>query len=544
MNSKDGNPSPAAGSIHGHSNIDDYTQQDEQINIDGGRNSVVKVLRANQKNLLNDFVIGIFPIRNAPPIEIRNVFRIITAQEGGRAEVIRDQKKKENFLWVVAPKFQLPHIEAALKALDEAWLKDDFDGATETYYKAKFRDIREVHALATIAASAALRSAGEDNNVDLDRVNNAALFIGEPYRGESYLKYAKQVDQPIPQILLDATVYEVEVSKETRIGVDYIAWKNGPGRNLFEAIYWRGRNDQRARNSSSVFDPFAPPRLPVVGEADVPNPSVLVSGKYYAFNYLLTSAWLDFLVGSGRARLLARGKVLAKNGETGTLSATDQELHFKVWPDETTTPASGLIPTFPLADKDPKKDNDLPIHNRTLTKDGKVTIGFVMTVRGLIAQETTELQITLNLSQIVGQTPAGTPQVRTHTLSTTVLVADGQPICISGLRRTEDVKNTAKAPIIGSLPIVGYLFGHEATSRHETEMVVVLVPRIRLGSEADLELASEEDKLVRQQVERQAQLRLPKTQFGFDQWLLDTPYTQADRRPVPAATPEKEQPKQ
>ena len=42
----DGNPSPTAAA----SGIDTYTQQEERINIDGGRDSTVKVLRVNQKN--------------------------------------------------------------------------------------------------------------------------------------------------------------------------------------------------------------------------------------------------------------------------------------------------------------------------------------------------------------------------------------------------------------------------------------------------------------------------------------------------------------
>ena len=57
--------------------------------------------------------------------------------------------------------------------------------------------------------------------------------------------------------------------------------------------------------------------------------------------------------------------------------------------------------------------------------------------------------------------------------------------------------------------------------QRETEMVVVLTPKIRLGSEADLEMANPEDALVRQQVLRLAKMPVPRTQFGFDQWLID-----------------------
>jgi len=512
----DGNPSPPAGSSQpgGHSNIDDYTQQDEQVNIDGDRDNVVKVLRVNQKNLINDYVVRMFPISSAPPIEMREVFRRIVALEGGRAEVIRDKKQERNWLWVVAPKFQIPHIEASVKELDVPWLSDDTDGSYEAYYKAKFRAIGAIDALASLPA------AGADHVSVLDTVNNASLRIGEPYRTESYVKHAKEVDLPIPQVLLEGAIYEVEVSKEMRLGLDYMAWKNGPGRNLFQFALWGSSYHQSARHASSAFDPF----LPAPGSGDT-------SGWYLGANYLITAAYLDFLEGVGRARLLTKGKVLIKNSLTGTISAVDQVLYFRTQPDETNTPTSGTNPgqvfvsTVGDSDGVPAEGGDstdiqMRVYDRTLTKDTKVEVGFVLSVTPTIAEETTQLQLVLASNQIVGQTPSGAPQIRTYSLSTTVLVRDGQPFCVGGIRRTEDVKNVAKAPILGSVPVLGWLFGHEATVKRETEMIAVLVPKIRLGSEADLEMANDEDKLIRAQVERRAKLVLPKTEYGFDQWLL------------------------
>ena len=511
VHSKTGNASPTAAA----SDVDTYTFQDEQINIDASTDNVVKVLRVNQKNLINDYVIRTFPILNAPPIEVRAVFRNITAAEGGRAEVIRDKIKKQYWLWVAAPKFQMPYIEAALKELDVPWLSDDLDGSYEAYSRAKFRQASAIDALAAVAA------AGSDHTSVVDDVNNGLLRIGEPYRTKSYLKYAAVVDKPIPQLLLEAAVYEVEISKEVRLGLDYIAWKNGPGRNLFEFVFWGLNYDQTARHATSKFDPFVPERMAVSGTETLDGHA---RGRYMSANFLLSSAYIDFLEGVGRARLVTRGKVLVKNNETGTLSAVDQVLHFVVSPGDTNTPASGIDPTLPFADDGayPEEyESNIPVYNRTLNKDGVIDVGFVMDVKPIIAQVTTQLDIALSLNDVVGLTPGGTPQVRTNALSTTVLVRDGQPICVGGLRRTEDIKNTAKMPILGSIPILGFLFGHETNVQRETEMVVVLTPKIRLGSEADLEMANPEDALVRQQVLRLVKMPVPQTQFGFDQWLID-----------------------
>jgi len=505
IHTTNGDASPAGGSNQpgGISNIDDYTYQNDQLNINASEDNVVKVLRVNQKNLINDYVVRVFPIQNAPPIELKNVFKLIVGAEGGTVEVIRDQVQKQNFLYVAAPKFQIPYVEAALRELDVPWLKDQLDGSKKGYYKAKFRSIANIDPLAQIPAGA-----GDGTSV-LDLVNNASMRIGEPYRVANYTRYAAQVDQPIPQVLLEASVYEIEVSDELRIGLDYIAWKNGPGRNLFDFTFWGLDYRQDAENLTSVLDPFIPGRTAVAGSARFDGNG---HGWYMATNYVLAAGYFDFLRGVGRARLVTQGKALIKNSQTGTIAATDQVIYIHTNPDETNTPVDGITPAQPVA--------GIPVYNRTLTDDGRLTIGFAMSISPMIAAHTTELGITLALNDIVGQTPSGTPQVRTNSLATTVLVRDGQEICIGGLRRTEDVKNTAKAPILGSIPLLGYLFGHEASAKRETELVVVLTPTIIFGSEADQELASEKDKLIRAKVEKQVALTLPATEVGFDQWLL------------------------
>lgn len=507
---KAGNPSPDPDDA----NLNNYLYQDEQINVPGDKDGVIKVLRANQKILLNDYRVRVFPIENAATIEIRNAFREAAAAEGGRCEVIRDKVKGEKFLFCLAPDFQMPYIEAALKELDTKWLKDDVDGSVDAYVRGKFRDIRTPADIALIPASGDF---GEhnDNLALIDEAANAAYFSGEPNRAGSFVKTIEKIDQPIPQVLLEATVYEVNVSNMKQIGVDYMAWKNGPGRNLFEFISWGGSYTQDAEGATSILDPFVDRRILANAEFDG-----TVRGFYRSANYALTAAYLDFLEGSGRARVVTRGKVLVKHGKTGTLEATDETLHFVVSPQAN---SFGLRPdSDSRQETDAEAQTDIAFYERTVTKpvSESLSVGFKMQVVPRIGQETTQLEIELELNNIAGLTPSGPPQLRSHELSTTVLCRDGEEICIGGLHRTEDVKETQKMPILGSVPVLGWLFGHEKTVKRETEIVVVLLPRIRFGAEVDLLLANTEDNKIRQQVERKLALQLPKTEYGFDQWLI------------------------
>ena len=508
-----GGPSTTTTTTSG-SNIDEYTHQDEQVNIDGGKSAIVKVLRVNQKNLVNDFVVDLFPIKNASPIEIREALRTVTYAEGGRAEVIRDKEKKEYFLFVVAPTYVMPYIKAAVEALDEEWVADNVDGSANGYYKAKFRDIDQVGAFAKVPAAMGTESDDEENLLTRDNVANAAHIQGEPYRVKSFLKYAPEIDQPVPQAMCKITVYEVDVSNEKKLGLDYMAWKNGPGRSLFNFVWWGMDAEQRARKAGidSGLEPFG------IGSGKA-------QGSYYSLNYLLSAEYLDFLEGSGRARTVASGKILAKNGVEGQFAALDEVLQFQVVGQDGAVQGAETVGSsnIPLYGREVHRRKD---HDNDSETD--VVVGLEMKIKPFIAEEITELRIAytsgdfVNSQQVTGVMPDGSLVVRQHDFSTTVLVRDGQPICVGGIRRTEDVKQTQKIPFLGDIPVLGYFFGHEHTVKREKSMVIVIEPTIRFGTEADLMMADAEDQLIRRQVERVVDLKLPKTEYGFDQWLLDS----------------------
>jgi hypothetical protein len=498
--SRRGNPSPSAAA----SQINTYLFQDEQINIDGGEDSIVKVLRVNEKNLVNDYVVGVFPFENAHPREIRSLFRLIAGKEGGRAEVIRDKVGKKQYLQVMCPRFQLPFIEQALAALDEPWIAEDTDGSNQIYYRAKFRDIREINRVALVPG-------GSDGGaLSVDDSANSVFYRGEPYRVKNYRKAAEMADMFPPQLLLEAAVYEVEVTDDLKLGLDFVAWKNGPGSQMFECARWGFDFDQDSE--PSMFDPS--------------NLPVLISGNgyYRAVNLVLTAEFLDFMVRKGRAKLVSRGRITVRNGEVGVLDNIDEVLHYQVNPSTDCLGDDDIDYCDPedVADAmDDAEDFIEALRGRTLQhRNGQVNVGITLSVLPFIGLETTEIVYALSMNDLVGTTPDGNPMVRDHSILGTVLVKDGQDTCVGGLKRTEDVRSVNKLPILGSLPVLGWLFGNEQNGQKLTEMVVVLRPKVVLHNEIHKELASEEDARVRAQVMKEAPLPMLKSEYGFDMWLL------------------------
>ena len=55
------------------------------------------------------------------------------------------------------------------------------------------------------------------------------------------LAWVKYLDRPVPQVNLRLNYYEIRESKLRDIGLDYLAWKNGPGMDIFSAGYDGGK---------------------------------------------------------------------------------------------------------------------------------------------------------------------------------------------------------------------------------------------------------------------------------------------------------------
>jgi pilus assembly protein CpaC len=70
------------------------------------------------------------------------------------------------------------------------------------------------------------------------------------------------------------------------------------------------------------------------------------------------------------------------------------------------------------------------------------------------------------------------PGRRTRRLSTTVELQDGQTFAVGGLLDNRVAANKSVTPLLGDLPVVGALFRSVRYQRNETELVVLVTPRL------------------------------------------------------------------
>jgi len=89
-----------------------------------------------------------------------------------------------------------------------------------------------------------------------------------------------------------------------------------------------------------------------------------------------------------------------------------------------------------------------------------------------------QIHLTPEVSNIGSFTTAGDPIFNTRTLDATVELRDGQSFSVAGLLQNNTNMNQDQLPWIGDVPIIGSLFRSSGYKKHDTELVVIVTPRL------------------------------------------------------------------
>lgn len=109
-------------------------------------------------------------------------------------------------------------------------------------------------------------------------------------------------------------------------------------------------------------------------------------------------------------------------------------------------------------------------------------VGVRMNIIPVIAgTDSVILQVFADVSAVTGfadTEPIVTPITSTRTAVTTVYLKDGHTLVIGGLKSKTLFENETKVPILGDIPVLGFLFRSTSTVHNETTVEFHITPRI------------------------------------------------------------------
>jgi general secretion pathway protein D len=102
------------------------------------------------------------------------------------------------------------------------------------------------------------------------------------------------------------------------------------------------------------------------------------------------------------------------------------------------------------------------------------------------------------------------PTTTKRATKTSVIVKDGRTVVIGGLMQEREEKSVSKVPLMGDIPILGWLFKFNRVSRNKTNLLVFLSPHI----------VKESDELAQVTGDRQREFFADEKNYSEDQFMV------------------------
>jgi len=246
------------------------------------------------------------------------------------------------------------------------------------------------------------------------------------------------------QVLIEATIAEVQLSNQYQQGIDWSAGRLGS----------TGFTFNQSVNGTTTAAPTG--SLFVIGAAAANHSNLLASVK--------------LLESFGTVRVLSSPRLTVLNNQTAILKVVDNQVYFTIQ-STTTAGSAGVAPVTTFT-----------------TTPNVVAVGLIMNVTPQIGEaDSVLLNVRPSISRIVGNVPdpnpsllvtSNIPVIQTPEMETLIKVSSGQIAVMGGLiqDRVNDLEDSV--PGANRLAGIGGFFANKDQTNSKTELVVFIRPII------------------------------------------------------------------
>lgn len=282
----------------------------------------------------------------------------------------------------------------------------------------------------------------ERGAVSIDTRTNTLIIRDTADNLAEIRRAVEHFDVPVRQVLIEARIVAARTSVGEQLGVRWGGNVNSGGSSPVVAS---GSLDSTSSIGSALnnsggtaYEQVYPDALVVDLPVINPNATSFAIGVA-AFDYALDLE-LSALETRGSAEVISQPRVVTSNGQEAFINS-GQTIAFDGAEGGTTFVDAGL---------------SLRVTPQ-ITPDNHVVLDLVVTQDSLAA---------------------GGGAIDTNSVTTQVLVDDGETLVLGGVYRTETVTTVEKTPWLGDLPVLGQLFRRSSEAEEKTEMLVFITPSL------------------------------------------------------------------
>ena len=277
-----------------------------------------------------------------------------------------------------------------------------------------------------------------------------------------------ELDIKPPQILIEAQIVEVNKTSGLSLGFEYggsdgtLASISAPSRTLTSEFFhgktydgsqklhgwdWIFSSSQELENESSQTS-GSTTTTTTTGNSD--NQAGVLNLQ--AFNIVLKA-----LLTRGEAKYLGKPKVITLNNKTATITTSTDATVGRTVTDSGSTTATAT----------------------TTTSAERKRVGLTLQVTPQVNREGyVTLYVQPTYSDVIASGFDFALDTITRAASTLVRVKNGQTVVIGGLLTSRETDQTRKVPLLGDIPVLGWLFTSRSKSKSTTDLVIFITPTI------------------------------------------------------------------
>ncbi len=363
-----------------------------------------------------------------------------------------DMRKTGNVIWI-APSDELATREKL--ALEAAKQIDDLEQTHTESFQMNYQKAADVQKLLSDPTQRMLSKRG---SAVVDARTNTLFVQDTPSRLEEVRKLIAKIDVPVRQVMIEARIVEANDTFSKNLGARL------------------GYHDNLANGGHKLLGDYNTRFTFGGGLADT------------GFHTGQTSTTPDFLANSTSVNLPAAGLNSFTAGQFSFIlfdNAMTRFLNLEISALE--ADGKGKVVSSPrvlTADQvEAVIEQGTEIPYQQATSSGATAVAFrkanlSLKVKPQITPDGNVIMtLDVNKDQPGTTTPAGV-QISTKHVKTEVLVENGGTVVIGGIYEQSDRTDITKIPVLGDMPLLGWMFKNNQTSTSKTELLVFITPRI------------------------------------------------------------------
>ncbi|MGJ8651019.1 MAG: type II secretion system protein GspD [Opitutaceae bacterium] len=254
----------------------------------------------------------------------------------------------------------------------------------------------------------------------------------------------KELDQAVPQILVEARIVELNIESDLEKEVDL----------FYKDMGLDAARDFLDSSGDVIEGGTLGSLLDVAGAASSPTQGAFLNSQVWTDGDQSLNLFLRYLETNGKATILSAPNLIIQRGKEGSI-VTGEEV---------------------------------PILSQTTSSGGVTTstefksVGIKLSVKPtMISGDRVRLEVNPEVSTVTGFSDAGdvsNPIIAVRQARTELEVRDGQLISMAGLLQSTKRDTRRRTPILSNVPILGSLFKSDRKQNEQTQLIIFLSIKI------------------------------------------------------------------